>query len=975
MIVPKRYNMKTILAALCTFVFLLTVLSAHGQDQAGKNLLFIITDQQRYDALGYAGNEVIQTPNLDRLAEQGVFFRNAYTPCAVCGPARSSILTGSRVERTGVISNNETYYNGGEGIMSMPTFDEILSENGWHCEYYGKWHALSSHAGVYENPVQTAENGKSVFGPGGQSHIWRDYLAGVGEVPAPGEGEFVDGMSKWPYLANPLDRFFGMSNEELQSQDLKHSQPDQHGKLQLDREHTLTAFQARQTMEALDRLKDTTFSITCSFHFPHSPMLAPEPFYGMYPVEEMLPPASISDPMDNSPYADSNQRKKRTEYADPQKIKYMISEYYGLVSEIDHWVGEILDKLDSLGIADNTLVIFTSDHGEMLGAHGMREKNIFYEESAHIPLLMRFPEELEPGNHMDGYVSLVDLFPTILDYLGVPEEPSDGVSLRGLIEGRDTIHGSYVVTEWDRPGISNYMVVKDGWKLIIPYTISSPVLNALYNLNTDPHEMLNLLGNNPDRAQYLEKAEGLRDCLLEWLAKRNSVHTFSVAQRDLMDGGKPTGNNATFISQDIPELMEGDTVEVSVTMENTGLTAWTSRGNFVLASQAPAENMSWNVNRVSLSPGDSILPGMQKTFNFEVVVPEIDGILVFQWQMRQEGEEWFGQKSDAKQLLIGDPGSYLDACDEISGWKSSAALSLNSSVQQQGTACLEFSASSTDEFKKVFSVPCDTRGSVETTELTFWYYVSDVSKLESSNQVEIGSAGKNDVDEFNWNLQGLTNGWNLVKLRTSEAGKMGSPDLSKINWFRIYRRKTGEVTTRLDGIRLIDPLVGPAYTLLVAGGTGGGRYFEADEVTISAHSPPNGSMFDTWVIESGDPVIDDPFASQTTLTMGAESASLMASYKVAVGIQVNDGQSQMVRIYPNPADSEVRISLNLEEQSELRLSLWDLSGRRAMEGSRIWHLDPGYGELILPVDNLSPGAYTLKLNMNGRAFSRLLMIR
>lgn len=184
--------------------------------------------------------------------------------------------------------------------MSMPTFDEIL-----------------------------AENGKSVFGPGGQSHIWRDYLGTVGEVPSPGEGEFVDGMSKWPYLANPLDRFFGMSNQELKSQVLKHSQPDQHGKLQLDKEHTLTAFQARQTLEALDRLKDTTFSITCSFHFPHSPMLAPEPFYG--------------------------------------------------------------------------------------------------------------------------------------------------VSLQGLIEGSDTIHGSYVVTE-----------LKDGWKLMIPYTISSPVLNALYDLNTDP---------------------------------------------------------------------------------------------------------------------------------------------------------------------------------------------------------------------------------------------------------------------------------------------------------------------------------------------------------------------------------------------------------------------------------------------------------------------------------------------------------
>ena len=93
---------------------LLFSLSAFPQDGNKKNLLFIVTDQQRYDALGYAGNTVIKTPNLDRLAEQGAYFRNAYTPCAVCGPARSSMLTGSRVETTGVVSNSQTYYyNGG----------------------------------------------------------------------------------------------------------------------------------------------------------------------------------------------------------------------------------------------------------------------------------------------------------------------------------------------------------------------------------------------------------------------------------------------------------------------------------------------------------------------------------------------------------------------------------------------------------------------------------------------------------------------------------------------------------------------------------------------------------------------------------------------------------------------------------------------------------------------------------------------
>ncbi len=146
---------------------------AFSQEETKKNLLFIVTDQQRYDALGYAGNTVIKTPNLDRLAEQGAYFRNAYTACAVCGPARSSMLTGSRVESTGVNSNSQTYYYDGDGVMTMPTFDEILAENGYRCEYYGKWHALSSHAEVYANPVQYANNGNSVFGPGGA----KPYLA------------------------------------------------------------------------------------------------------------------------------------------------------------------------------------------------------------------------------------------------------------------------------------------------------------------------------------------------------------------------------------------------------------------------------------------------------------------------------------------------------------------------------------------------------------------------------------------------------------------------------------------------------------------------------------------------------------------------------------------------------------------------------------------------------------------------------
>ncbi len=265
-------------------------------------------------------------------------------------------------------------------------------------------------------------------------------------------------------------------------------------------------------------------------------MLPMAPYYNIYLAKDMVPPVSINDDMNNSPYQSMNGRKGLPEYSDPEKIKYMISNYYGLIKEIDDWVGKILEKLDEHGLTDNTLVIFTSDHGEMLGAHGLREKNVFYEESAHIPLLIRFPGEIDSATTVDGYVSLVDLFATILDYLKIEEHPSDGKSLRGLIENTDTEQGKYVVTEWDYRGdISpNYMIVKDGWKLIIPYTKNSKVINAMYNLNEDPFEMNNLLGKNPKRSEYEKQAEELRGYLLEWLKKNKSKHYDGVKERELI---------------------------------------------------------------------------------------------------------------------------------------------------------------------------------------------------------------------------------------------------------------------------------------------------------------------------------------------------------------------------------------------------------------------------------------------------------
>lgn len=507
-----------------------------AQAQKKKNLLFIMTDQQRYDALSIAGNTVLETPHLDRLAKQGAYFKNAYSPCAVCAPARSSILTGRTVENTGMKTNDKAYFHQEEGLMTTPTFDELLTAYGYHCEYYGKWHSQTAHTAIYKNPKQASENGKSVFAHGGQNHVYIDYINENYPKPGLKNGELYDRFTQRPYRPDPMDVFYGEDYETVKDEYKKASQPNFHGELLVPREHSFTAFQAKETIEAIERLKDSVFSITCSFHFPHAPMIPPEPYYSMYPAENMVPPFSIADDMENSPYKTANGRMGLPVFSDPDKIKYMISNYYGLVKEIDDWVGEILATLDKNGLAENTLVIFTSDHGEMLGSHGLREKNVFYEESAHIPLMIRSPGEIEENTQVDGYVSLIDLFPSILDYLNIKEHPSDGESLRDLIEGKETKHGEYVVTEWDYRGpISpNYMIVKDGWKLLIPYSAESEVINAMYNLNTDPHEMDNLIGKNPKRAQYADKAEELRKSLLEWLEKNKSKHYDGVKKRELI---------------------------------------------------------------------------------------------------------------------------------------------------------------------------------------------------------------------------------------------------------------------------------------------------------------------------------------------------------------------------------------------------------------------------------------------------------
>lgn len=498
--------------------------------QPSPNILIIMTDQQRWDALRFSGaNTVIKTPNLDKLAASGAWFSQACSPCPVSGPARTSMLTGRLTETTGVRTNMDSDDNKPVGYKS---YDQLLVANGYVAEYFGKFHSPDFMADCYSNPSEYGYTGTKLIKD--WEKLYHFYLAQNVKKTQPKEGELIDFSfyNGIRYTPAPIDRRYPylptgtIPEKELERR--QHTQSDHHGHLHLDAKHTITAVQGRQTIEALERNKDNKFIITCSFHCPHSPMLPSEPYASMYNPSEMPIPKTIADKMVGNPYAKTNGRMLMPEYADSSKIGYMIANYYGFVTEIDDWVGKILDKLDELKLRDNTLIVFMSDHGEMLGAHGMREKNIFLEESVRVPLVLSYPAEIA-ARKIETPVSLLNIFATIVDYAGI-DAASDGYSLRGMARGKKA-PVDFAVSEWNWPNreVPNLMIRTQEWKLLISRHNDKKHLDALYDLKNDPFELNNLLYT--DRQANKKQAELLKVRLVDYLQKVNYAYVEDIKQR------------------------------------------------------------------------------------------------------------------------------------------------------------------------------------------------------------------------------------------------------------------------------------------------------------------------------------------------------------------------------------------------------------------------------------------------------------
>mmetsp|Transcript_11183 Transcript_11183/g.23556 ORF Transcript_11183/g.23556 Transcript_11183/m.23556 type:complete len:858 (-) Transcript_11183:609-3182(-) len=548
------------------FAALATTISANAGERR-NNLIVILTDQQRYDTIRFVQEERglpeqsrIKTPNLDRIAKEGAYFRNAYTHCAVCGPARASLMTGHTIENTGIRTNRLSQDENLPGsdaeikLRSLRTYDSILVEDhGYVAEYYGKWHIPNAMGYIYRNDVRRGGGLKSWFGKysddgtkhysWGMSEWYRMWLEGqpnstVAAGPTE-EGDQINTFSRHFYDPDPLDELFGLET----GVDIEVKQPDRHGMNRLQDGLSITTQQAIETIDALERLAqgDRPFSLHLSLHSPHAPMIPTKKYYDMYNPDDMAVPASLKDEMDNSAYS-SLMSQRLPGYDDPEKVQRWTANYFGLITEVDDWMGVLLDKMDELGITENTLLAFSADHGEMMGGHGMREKNNFYEESSHIPLLLRMPGTIPAGTVIDDPVSHLDLHNTFLDYsVGRTDYKSDGTSLRQKVEGT-FVADSFVVTMWNWTDITDgyrpsrdpaFMIRKGGWKLILSCLAGSSNLDMLYNLDEDPSEMNNLIGKNGDTAQdeVIGKAEHLKALLFKSLKESSHPTADEVFRR------------------------------------------------------------------------------------------------------------------------------------------------------------------------------------------------------------------------------------------------------------------------------------------------------------------------------------------------------------------------------------------------------------------------------------------------------------
>ncbi len=457
-----------------------------------SNILLLLTDQERFDVT-HPDGPAVDTPAIDRLAAEGMYFERAYTPISICSSARGSLLSGLYPHNHGMLNNcHEPDAIRTEFPEDIPTFSELLAADGYTNTYLGKWHV-----GRTQRPADFGFESLESDGTGGTADGFPAYQRSLGIEPD--DIELDEAL--WTDTRDPT----------LIA-----------AKTPIPVEATRPYYLAERTIERLEAWAegDGPYFHRTDFPGPHHPYTVPEPYASMYDPAEIDLWESFQESYGKKPEVqEAYLRYRGVEALTEAEWRNAIAKYFGFVSLIDAQIGRILEAIDRLDL--EPVVVHSSDHGDFTGSHRQFNKGpLMYEETYHIPLVVRWPGVVEDGARCASFVRLLDLMPTFLELADIdPPADIDGRSIVPLLEGTtpdewpDSLFAEY---HGDEFGLySQRMIRTERYK----YVYNPPGVDELYDLERDPHELQNVI----DNPQYAETKLRLRQQLAEWMTDTDDM--------------------------------------------------------------------------------------------------------------------------------------------------------------------------------------------------------------------------------------------------------------------------------------------------------------------------------------------------------------------------------------------------------------------------------------------------------------------
>lgn len=455
------------------------------------NIVYVLADQLGYQHCGYAGNPQAHTPNIDRLASEGISFRQAVSSMPVCSAYRASLFTGKYTTSTGMVIN-ELRMNPNHVCLA-----HVLTAAGYETGYIGKWHLYANELGNHFDP-------KNSFTPRGPYRLGFDgYWASYGF-----HHEYYGAY----YHTESPDKIL---------------YPD--GAYEPDA-------QTDQAIEFIESHSRTgkPFFVVLSVGTPHDPWRednVPAEDLELFRDVEFEPAPNYSQQLD--PYGDAWSNRPHS----PALIQHEKRVYYAMTTNLDRNVGRLMEAVDKAGICQDTIFVFTSDHGEMFGAHGRRAKNIFYDEAARVPFVVRYPRKVKAGTVSDACFNTVDIYPTILGLCGLSDKTPkevEGMDLSHIAVGEvgpepeaALLMNTGACASWEDG--HEWRALRDKQFTYALYRGSGrlPRKELLFDNVSDPYQMTNLI----DTPDYAKVADRFREMLQDRMSELNDTFPASTWYR------------------------------------------------------------------------------------------------------------------------------------------------------------------------------------------------------------------------------------------------------------------------------------------------------------------------------------------------------------------------------------------------------------------------------------------------------------